>query len=223
MPPHTFDAVVYIAGDRQLKPGALDGGAINTVIIDLEDGVATDRADVAREMLPALVADVQAAGARVVVRVNNPLDPAGPADALAVAALPLDVAVLVPKPVTAATLAEVLKLAGQRALWCMGEEPGFSAQVATLKSAFAALETVVVGLKDLAQGLDIVFDLDAPPLRIAANDIRAAAHAAGLGAIDGVAYGESTQLDRSIARARADGFDGISLIRPRDAALVHVF
>jgi citrate lyase subunit beta / citryl-CoA lyase len=223
MPPRVFNAVVYIAGDRQLKPGALDGGAINTVIIDLEDGVAADRADVAREMLPALVADVQAAGVRVVVRVNNPLDPAGMLDAKAVAALPLDVAVLVPKPVTAATLTEVMNLVGTRALWCMGEEPDFPAQVAALKSSFNTLETIVVGLKDLAQGLGIAFDLDAPALRSAANAIRAASQAEGLSVVDGVAYGESAQLDRSVARARADEFDGISLIRPRDAALVHVF
>ncbi len=218
-----FDAVVYIAGDRQLKPGALDGGAINTIIIDLEDGVAADRADVARSMLSALVADVQAAGIKVVVRVNNPLDPAGQADALAVATLPLDVAVLVPKPVTVATLTDVMNLVGQRALWCMGEEPDIIAQLAALKSAFSALETVVVGLKDLALGLGIAFDLDSSPLRSAANDIRLAAQAAGLRAIDGVSYGENAQLDRSIARAQADRFDGITLIRPRDAALVHVF
>lgn len=214
-----FRTAVYIAGDREPKLEGFTTGETDVVIVDLEDGVAAERADIAREMLPSLIAKVQSLSISAVVRVNTPTGFAGVKDLREVAVLPFDVAVLIPKPVDAVILRYVEGVVGPRRVWCMGEEPHFATQIPALKSACNALDTVVIGLKDLADGLGIEFDLDEPILRSSANTIRSAAQAVGLSVIDGAAYGKSDQLERTVLRSRTDGFDGVSLIRASDAVL----
>jgi citrate lyase subunit beta/citryl-CoA lyase len=206
--------------------------AVDEVVIDLEDAVATDAKVHAREATVAALAERFAAGT-VAVRVNAPGTPWVDDDLLAIAsaAEPPDT-VVVPKVDSAADLAFVDRIL-DRVDSGGPATPRIQALIETARALRALdkiahgsprLDALILGYADMAVSLGRsrpgAADLD---LWLAVQDgILSAARAAGLQAIDGpfLSIDDETGLRAAAGRAAALGFDGKWAIHPAQVGVV---
>ena len=197
----------------------------DVIILDLEDAVAPEAKDSARD---AAIAAVYAGGfgaREVVIRANGLDTPWGAADLAAIAGSLAD-AVLVPKvaaPGDIAAYDAALHAAPDTlALWAMIETCGSVLRLDAIGAMAAStrLAALVIGPNDLAKEMRATPGADraetAPLLALAI----AAARAHGLVLLDGVCN-EFRDLDRfqaEAAQGRRMGFDGKTLIHPDQIA-----
>ena len=218
-------SVLYMPGSnaRALeKAKTLDADG---VILDLEDAVAPDAKETAREQV---VGAVKAGGfgfREVIVRVNGPDTPWGAEDMKAACAAGPD-AVLVPKIDTAADIAAAqaaMKEAGapeQTKLWVMMETPLAMLNARDIAAEAAVggsrLEGFVMGTNDLAKELHCQQVPGREPMISALGLCMLAARAYGLIIIDGVFNGiQDTDGFVQVCRQGFEmGFDGKTLIHP---------
>jgi citrate lyase subunit beta/citryl-CoA lyase len=193
----------------------------DVVILDLEDAVAPDAKQAAREAALGAVAEGGFAAREVAVRANGLDTPWGADDLAAVAASQAD-AVLVPKVGTADDIARYdAALAGAPArmrLWAMIETcravPNLDAIAAM--AASTRLSLWVMGINDLAKDMRAQITPDRAVFQPILSLAVCAARAHGLAIIDGVCN-EFRDLDLFRAEALQGarfGFDGKSLIHP---------
>lgn len=201
-----------VPGDDERKLAKAATIAADEVILDLEDAVAADRKDAARETVARALRDHEWQAATVAIRVNR--GDAG--DLELVGAARPDVVVL-PKVESPDELA--------------GLPVPAEAQIETARglveceriAAAAGLEALVLGPGDLAASLGV------PELTIGAGAhveyalarIVVAARAFGLAAVDGpfVVLNDTDGLRASAARARSFGYDGKWCIHPSQVAV----
>lgn len=195
--------------------------ACDVVILDLEDAVAPDRKDEARE---AAVAAVNAGGfghREVAIRVNGLDTPWGAADLAAIAGSLAD-AVVVPKvngPEDIVAYQEALGAApAALQLWAMIEtcrSVGNLQQIAAMADT-TRLSLWIMGTNDLAKEMRAQLTPCRTPFLPFLSMAVAAARAHGIAILDGVCN-EFRDLDVFEAEARQGlmfGFDGKSLIHP---------
>ncbi len=195
--------------------------ACDVVILDLEDAVAPDRKDEARE---AAVAAVNAGGfghREVAIRVNGLDTPWGAADLAAIAGSLAD-AVVVPKvngPEDLVVYQEALGAApAALQLWAMIEtcrSVGNLQQIAAMADT-TRLSLWIMGTNDLAKEMRAQLTPCRTPFLPFLSMAVAAARAHGIAILDGVCN-EFRDLDVFEAEARQGlmfGFDGKSLIHP---------
>lgn len=197
------------------------GLSADAVILDLEDAVAPDAKEEARD---AAVAAVKAGGFRaptVVVRANALDTEWGAADLAALAGSGAN-AVLVPKVATADDVelyhAELAAAPKAMQLWVMIETCRAISELQRIAdmAVRTRLAAMVVGTNDLALELRAKPAADRAGLLPYLAMSVAAARAAGIAVLDGVCN-DFTDLDRftaECAQGRALGFDGKSLIHP---------
>jgi citrate lyase subunit beta / citryl-CoA lyase len=202
-------SVLYMPGSNARAMEKARDIACDAVILDLEDAVAPDAKELARQQ----VAEAVAAGfakREVVVRINGLGTPWGRDDLAAAVAMKPD-AILVPKVSVPGDL-EVDT--GGIALWAMIETPLAILNIAALAGAGAAC--FVMGTNDLIKELRGQHTADRANLHAALGLSVAAARAHGLAAIDGV-FNDIADADGFAAQcrqARSFGFDGKTLIHP---------
>lgn len=184
----------------------------DVVILDLEDAVAPDAKAAARAQVAAAVAAGGFGRREVVIRVNGLDTPWGREDLEMAAASACD-AVLLPKVERAPDL-DVGK-----PLWCMVETP-----LGVLRAeAIAAAERVaclVMGTSDLTKDLRACHTDDRAPMLPALGHCLLAARAYGRAILDGVHLDldDEAGFARACAQGRALGFDGKTLIHPKQIA-----
>lgn len=198
------------------------------VILDLEDAVPPDRKDEARE---AARAAVEAGGwghREVVIRVNPPESDWGKADIAAVAAAGPE-GMLLPKITSADALiaAERMLAAGdgpgarKTRLWVMMETPKAILDAGDIAAATDRLEAMVMGTEDLAKALHAASPAAGrTPFLASLSLVLLAARAHGLTALDGVftRLADDEGFARECAQGAAMGFDGKTLLHPRQLA-----
>lgn len=191
----------------------------DVVILDLEDAVAPDAKVEAREAACAAAAEGGFGAREVVIRINSLATEWGEADlAAAIAAAPD--AILVPKIDGPDDLAAYGQgLPPGVALWAMVETCASLFRLEPLAAAAAdhRLTTLVAGTNDLAKEMRCRPDVDRAPLLGPLSLMVAAARAHGLVILDGVynAIDDDPGLARQCAQGAAFGFDGKTLIHPR--------
>jgi len=196
-----------VPGDDERKLAKAAGVAADEVILDLEDAVAPERKDDARELVARALRDRTWTAATVAVRVNR-----GSADDLALVAETRPDVVVLPKVESPDELA--------------GLPVPAEAQIETARglveceriAAARGLEALVLGPGDLAASLGL------PELTIGAGAhvehallrVLVAARAFGIAAVDGpyVALGDEEGLRSAALRSRALGYDGKWCIHP---------
>jgi len=200
-----------VPGDDARKLAKAASLAPDEVILDLEDSVAAERKDVARELVANALRDHEWRAATVAVRVNGARTQWHAEDvAMVRAALPA--VVVVPK-------VESLTELGGLPVACEAQIETARGLVECERIASApGLEALVLGPGDLAASLGV------PELTIgegahveyALARVVVAARAFGLAAIDGpfVALGDEAGLRTSALRSRALGYDGKWCIHP---------
>ena len=191
------------------------------IIFDLEDAVAPDAKETARQAACEAVRSGRYGRRELVIRVNG-ADTPWHADDLAAAAAAGPDAVLVPKVNSAdevLALVAALEAAGapeSTKLWAMIETPAAILGAAALASASPRLEVLVMGSNDLVKELRAEHVPGRAPILTAMSLAVLAARAADKVILDAV-YNDVRDLDGfrdEAVQARQLGFDGKSLVHP---------
>ena len=219
-------SVLYMPGSNARALEKAKTLATDAVILDLEDSVAPDAKETARDQVIAVAAAGGFGSREVVIRVNSLAGPWGMADLEAAAGVAPD-AVLIPKVSKAEDVFEanaVLDRMGAPesvAIWAMFETPlavlnaGAIAAAASVKEG-RRLSVFILGTNDLAKETRARFVAGRAPMLPWLTTAVAAGRAYGLDVIDGV-YNNLSDADGFIAeceQGRDLGMDGKTLIHP---------
>ncbi|MCC2975568.1 CoA ester lyase [Sphingomonas sp. PL-96] len=193
----------------------------DVVILDLEDAVAPEQKQAAREAAIA-AARTGGFGARELVLRVNGVDSEWAADDLAAAnSAPFD-AVLVPKVNTASDIAAVESQLHRAPIWAMVETCRAMARIADLAAAAerTRLSALVIGTNDLAKEMRCRLSPDRAELLPLLGLALAAGRGWGLTVLDGVhnAIDDDAGFEDVCRQGAAMGFDGKTLIHPRQIA-----
>jgi citrate lyase subunit beta/citryl-CoA lyase len=220
-------SVLYMPGSnaRALEKGktlAADG-----LILDLEDSVFPDAKEEARDRVCQAIAAGGFGGREVLIRINGLGTAWGRDDIVAASSSGAD-GIVLPKINMAATVREAEALmegAGApatMALWCMMETPRGILRAEEIAGASRRLGGFALGMEDLAKDLHATHTGDRLPVITALGLCMLAARAAGIAILDGVHINldDSDGLEDACRRGREMGFDGKTLIHPKqiDAA-----
>ena len=241
------DAVtaLFVPGDRPDRYGKAVASGADIVIIDLEDAVAPQDKDAARDAVAAALRPRSGALAgsrqptepdlRALVRINDPQSPPGAADLAMLVALAGEpghglIGVMVPKAGRVDALAAVIDAVGGAPP--PGHALGGLAVVALIESALgvAHVRTLAAlpGLTRLAFGAldfaaDVGAEVDALTGQLARAEVVIASRAAGLGApleSPSTSLSDAALIEETSRAARALGFGGRLCVHPAQLAAV---
>ena len=199
----------------------------DSLILDLEDAVAPDSKNIARENIRTAL-ESGFGHREAVVRMNGLNTPWGLDDLKAFANTKAD-AIVLPKVESAKQIQEVAKLLSElRApedltIWAMIETPKAIFKLEEIASAHPRLEALVLGTSDLVKDLHARHTLDRTETLTALSLSVLAARAYGLCVLDGVhlTLDDESGLRQSCIQGRDMGFDGKTLIHPSQIALAN--
>ena len=220
-------SILYMPGSnaRALEKGrtlAADG-----LILDLEDAVAPEAKETARDQVRNAIKEGGYGKREVIVRVN-PMDTAwGHDDLTAVATMGVD-AVLLPNVESADAVHQAEDIMGtagapdELSVWCMMETPLGMLHAEEISHASPRVGALVMGTSDLAKDLQCAHTPDRIPFMTSLGLCMLAARAAGIGILDGVHLNldDDEGFKDSCKQGAELGFDGKTLIHPKtiDAA-----
>jgi citrate lyase subunit beta / citryl-CoA lyase len=193
----------------------------DALIFDLEDAVAPDAKDLARDQATAAVRDGGYGSRELIIRANGPDTPWHRDDVAAIAAAG-PAAVLVPKVEhreQVVALDDALTAHGApatTAIWAMLETPIAVFHAREIAEASSRLAVLVMGTNDLTKELRARRVPDRTPLLGALASCVLAARATGCVILDGV-YNDVADAPGFAAECRQGrdlGFDGKTLIHP---------
>ncbi|MEQ1890059.1 MAG: CoA ester lyase [Alphaproteobacteria bacterium] len=217
-------SVLYMPGSNARAMEKARTLAADALILDLEDAVAPDAKDVARDQVCAVLREGGYGKREMVVRVNALDTPWGLADLAAAAAVKPD-AVLIPKVSSPAVLHQAQALldahgAHDTALWAMMETPLGILQAQAIASATPRLAVFIMGTNDIAKELRAAHTPMRLPMMTSLGLCLLAARAFDVGIIDGV-YNDFKDEAGFAAICRQGlelGMDGKTLIHPSQVA-----
>jgi len=222
-------SALYMPGSKERALEKAKSLPADCVLLDLEDAVAPDAKQGARDQVCRAVKEGGYGKREVVIRVNGLATEWGEADLASAAAAQPD-AILLPKVQAPEDLTRVrgrLDADGAApgiALWAMMETPLaiLNAQaIATAADAPAyPLRVFVMGTNDLAKETGAALVTDREPMLAWLSTCIAAARAYGLDIIDGVYndFRDEDGLRRECDQGRLLGMDGKTLIHPGQVA-----
>ena len=212
-------SVLYMPGSNARALEKARTLAADALILDLEDAVAPDAKDMAREQVCAAVKAGGFGAREVIIRINA-LTSAWGRDDLAAAAEAKPDAILLPKVSKPDDLHTVdIAMRGEDSaisVWAMIETPLAILNIADIAAAGGRLSCFVMGTNDLIKEMRGQHTPDRLNLSAALGLSVLAARAHGLAVIDGV-YNDLSDADgfaASCRQGRSFGFDGKTLIHP---------
>lgn len=215
MTPSPCRSVLFVPASNPRAIAKARGLNCDVVILDLEDAVAPDAKEAARE---AACEALREGGfrPRVGVRINPHDSDWGEADTRALAEVEPKLIVL-PKVERATQIKAVSRaMGGHTSLWAMIETPRALFNLEEIAQCEAPIDALMPGVNDLAVALGATLGPDREPIKSWLAMIVAAARVSNNLAIDGV-YNSIDNLDglaAECAQGAAFGFDGKSLIHP---------
>jgi citrate lyase subunit beta/citryl-CoA lyase len=216
-------SALYVPGSNVRAIEKARGLDADTLIFDLEDAVAPDKKDEARQNVAAALAKGGYRAERV-IRVNHPSTREGVADIKMAARSGCD-AVLLPKVESATNVRDAsLRLGAAGApdvtLWSMIETPLAVLRVEEVAFSSPHLACLVMGTSDLTKDLRARHTHDRLPVVTSLSLCLLAARAAGLAILDGVHLDleDEPGFLASCQQGAAMGFDGRTLIHPKTIA-----
>jgi citrate lyase subunit beta/citryl-CoA lyase len=222
-------SVLYMPGSNARALEKAKSIAADGLILDLEDAVAPEAKELARDQVCRAVAGGGYGRRELVIRINALETAWGQADlAAAIEAAPD--AILLPKTSSAADVLAITQTlqdagaAGKTRLWAMIETPlailNLAEIAATSAQAGARLDCFVLGTNDLVKETRADLMAGRRPALYWLSAAVVAARAYGLDVLDGV-YNDFRDADgfyRECRDGRALGFDGKTLIHPDQVA-----
>ena len=193
----------------------------DAIIFDLEDAVAPDAKELAREQACAAVVSGEYAGKTLTIRCNGLDTPWGAADLRAAAAAG-PAAVVVPKVSGVEHLQAVVELVGGTPIWAMIETPVAVFDVRAI-AAYPQVAALVLGTNDLAKELRAALVPGRAPLLPHLATALLAGREAGKVVLDGV-YNDVKDLagfEVECRQGKELGFDGKTLIHPTQVEIAN--
>ncbi|MCE9521487.1 MAG: CoA ester lyase [Alphaproteobacteria bacterium] len=212
-------SVLYMPGSNARALEKAASLPVDALILDLEDAVAPESKDLARDQVCAAVKDRRFGKREVIIRVNGLETPWGRSDMEQAAKAAPD-AILVPKVSNAVDVQRASAMLGNApaslALWLMMETPQAIFHANEIAGAGGRLTCLVMGTNDLVKELRAQHTPGREALLASLNLSVLAARAHGLAVIDGVfnEIADTAGLEFVCAQGRAMGFDGKTLIHP---------
>jgi citrate lyase subunit beta/citryl-CoA lyase len=194
---------------------------VDALILDLEDAVAPDAKDLARENACAAVRSGDYGRRELTIRVNGIGSQWHDADLAAAAAAGPD-AIVVPKVGSAdevRSLVAAMEAAGapdRTRLWAMVETPVAVLHAEEIARASDRLACLVLGTNDLYKELGATYVPGRAAIQSSLQLVLLAARAAGVAVVDGV-FNDVRDAEGFLSEARQGremGFDGKTLIHP---------
>ncbi|MFK7976812.1 MAG: CoA ester lyase [Halioglobus sp.] len=220
-------SVLYMPGSN---PRALDKARslpADGLILDMEDSVAPDAKQLAREQIGAALNEGGYGQRELMVRINALNTDWGAEDIAAICAFDTAPdAVLIPKIDTAADVVAAIEAFESKGItadvdmWIMAETPKCILNIAEIAAAHPRLKGMVMGTSDLSKDTGVRHTRDRLGFITALNLCVYASRANGLEIIDGVQLELDNEelLTYSCEQGRDLGFDGKSLIHPKQIA-----
>lgn len=218
------------ANAAMLRDAALYGA--DSIMFDLEDAVSLNEKDTARLLVFFALRQFDYSGIETVVRING-LDAGGKQDIVAMVLAGVDV-IRLPKTETAQDIVAVAQ-AITAAEQANGRTVGTTKMMAAIESAQGVLNAreiavasdrligIALGAEDYVTNMKTRRFPDGQELFFARSMILHAARAAGIAAIDTVYSDVENQagFEAEVTTIKQLGFDGKSVINPRQIPLVH--
>ena len=213
-------SVLYVPANSERALEKIPSLDCDVVILDLEDAVAPEAKDAAREAMRHFLRESRPANCGIVIRINPLASEWGTEDLLAARAARPD-AILLPKVdgprdvLDADAALDEMDAPPGLALWAMVETPkaifnlGATAELG--RDPAARLGCLVAGTNDLIKETGVLATPDRRYLVPWLLQLVAAARAAGIDALDGVM---NDFRDMDAFESRNMGFDGKTLIHP---------
>ena len=216
-----YRSVLYIPGSKERALEKAKGLPVDAIIFDLEDAVAIDEKDNAREFLAQTLKDGDFGSRARIVRVNGLDTEWGAKDIAAFVGADIE-AILIPKVSSAADVQAVADLIPDVPLWAMMETPAGMLNAAEI-AAHPRMAGFVMGTNDLAKELKCRFRADRLPMLTSLQLCLLAGRAEGIPVIDGVynAFKDDEGLQAECDQGRDMGFDGKTLIHPAQVAITN--
>lgn len=215
-------SVLYMPGSnaRALEKGRTLKA--DSLIFDLEDAVASDAKELARDQIIAALKEGDYGHREVMVRVNGLDTPWGHDDIAAMSTCGAH-ALLLPKINGASRVLEVEELmdaAGapeKMAIWCMMETPLGMLHAEEIAFSSPRMRGFVLGTSDLAKDLHAAHTRGRLPMITSLGLCMLAARAAGIAIVDGVHLdlADDEGFEYSCRQGLELGFDGKTLIHPK--------
>ena len=209
-------SLLFLPASNQRAIGHARDSAADLVILDLEDAVKPEDKDAARQA--AMAALDQQWPMPVAIRINSPGTAWHPQDMAAVIAAKPDL-IVVPRAEGKEEIAFVRNQTGRPVAAMIETARGVVAVHETAREAAA----LIAGTNDLAADLRLPPGAGRQPLQLALQAIVLAARAARIAVFDGVFNGleDEQGFTAEASQGRSLGFDGKSLIHPKQIALCH--
>ena len=214
-------SVLYMPGANERALEKAKGLDADALILDLEDAVAPDAKDEARDRVCAAASSGEYGSKEVTIRVNG-LDTQWHAADIAAAGAAGPAAVVVPKVSSVEDVRAIekgLEAAGapdHTKIWAMVETPVAMLHAEAIAAASERLTVLVMGTNDLAKELHAEHVPGRQPLLSGLGLCLLAARATGKVILDGV-YNDikdEAGFEAECLQGRQMGFDGKTLIHP---------
>jgi citrate lyase subunit beta/citryl-CoA lyase len=218
-------SVLYMPGSNAR---ALDKGrtlAADALIIDLEDSVAPDAKNEARQQVVAALGEGGYGNRELIIRVNALTTQWGFDDIATISGTSAD-AILIPKVDSAeavrqaATIMDEASAPYTMAIWCMMETPRAILHAEEIADSHSRMGGFVMGTSDLAKDLGAAHTEMRLPFISTLNLCVLAARAAGITVLDGVHLdlNDGVGFRAACVQGQELGFDGKTLIHPKTIA-----
>jgi citrate lyase subunit beta/citryl-CoA lyase len=218
--PRTY---LFVPGNRPDRFGKALASGADAVVLDLEDAVAAEAKDTARDAVRAWAAAATPADrARVVVRTNDPSSPHAAADLAAVAEAGIT-AIMLPKTESAGDVAAVRSAAPDAVVLALVESARGVAAAEEIAAAPGVVR-LVFGTLDYALDLDLELEDASDGLSYAAGRLTVASRCARVATpVGGVTpqLGDEARLVADLAWSRRHGFGAKLCIHPAQVAVIH--
>ncbi len=214
-------SVLYMPASRASALEKAKSLPADALIFDLEDAVAPDAKDEARQMACAAASSGAYGKREIVIRANSLGTPWGYHDIVA-ASQSGAAAILIPKVESAAMLIQASQIMDEAGapptmkLWAMVETPLAMLQIQDI-ARMPRLACFVMGTSDLAKDLHAAHTRDRLPFVTGLGLCLLAARAYGLAILDGVHLnlGDNAEFEAHCVQGQEMGFDGKTLIHPK--------
>ncbi len=224
-------SVLYMPGANSRAMEKAKSLPADCLVMDLEDAVSPDKKAQARELIKTALCSGGYGKRELVVRINGLDTEWAKDDTEAACQMPIH-SICVPKVETADQVTQVADwleqfgAQGDVGIWAMIETPKGVVNVEAIAAAHPRLQLLLMGTSDLAKELRIPHTPDRMGFQYSLSRCVMAARMCGLDAIDGVSLtlDDDSALEQVAIQGRNLGFDGKSLIHPKQIAIAnHVF
>ena len=217
-----FRSVLYMPGSNERALEKAKGLDCDALIFDLEDAVAPDKKDLARQIVKEYIVShkYDYGRKRLLVRVNSWDSPWGYKDFREVATMIPD-GILLPKINRASDFKKYFEMLDNPLdpgvkIWAMIETASAVINMVDIASCLKNLRGLVLGTNDLAMDLNIIIDRFRYPLLASLSMANTVAKAHKIICLDGVynAFKDTDGLKQECEQGKSFGFDGKTLIHP---------